>query len=84
MNTSGQNNTFSNIKSVSSNNELEEARETLEILFEMSQILDCSLDRQTLSILVSLCENGVDPKALANVVGELRKESMALRAKNGN
>ena len=50
-------------------------------MYEISQILDCSLDRQTLSILVSLCENGVDPKALATVVQELRKEALALKVR---
>jgi len=37
------------------------------------------LDRQTLSLLTSLCENGVNPEALAHVVKELQKEAMALK-----
>ena len=37
------------------------------------------MDRSTLSILVSLCENGVNPEALALVVKELRRESEALK-----
>ncbi len=45
------------------------------VLYEISQILNCGLDRETLSLLVSLCENGVNPEALAAVVKELRKES---------
>jgi len=40
------------------------------------------LDRSTLSILVSLCENGVNPEALALVVKELRRESDALKVIN--
>ena len=31
-----------------------------------------------MSILVSLCENGVNPEALSVVVKELKKESLAL------
>lgn len=40
------------------------------------------MDRSTLSILVSLCENGVNPEALALVVKELRRESDALKVIN--
>jgi len=58
----------------------EGARETMEILYEMSRILNTGLDRTTLSVLVSLCENGVNPEALAAVVKELRREGQALRA----
>lgn len=45
----------------------------------MSRVLNCGLDRRTLSILVSLCENGVNPEALAAVVKELRRESAAVK-----
>ena len=57
----------------------EEAKETIEILYEISQILNTGLDRTSLSILVSLCENGVNPEALAAVVKELRREAAALK-----
>ena len=49
------------------------------VLYEISLLLNCGLDRQTLSILVSLCENGVNPEALANVVKELKQEAAALK-----
>ena len=45
----------------------------------MSKILNCGLDKETLSILVGLCENGVNPEALAAVVKELKRESKALK-----
>jgi mitotic-spindle organizing protein 1 len=61
------------------NSEWEEAKETIEILYEISQILNTGLDRTSLSILVSLCENGVNPEALAAVVKELRREASALK-----
>lgn len=63
--------------------EFDEARETLDIMFEMSQILNCGIDQHTLSILAQLVENGVNPEALAAVVKELKRESDALKAASG-
>lgn len=48
------------------------AREALELAFNMSNILDTGLDRHTLSILIALCDLGLNPEALAAVVKELR------------
>ena len=47
-------------------------------LLEISNILNTGLDRETLSILVNLCEAGVHPEALAAVVKELRREAAAI------
>ncbi|XP_072962296.1 mitotic-spindle organizing protein 1A-like [Typha angustifolia] len=47
------------------------AKESLELAFKMSQILDTGLDRHTLSLLVALCDRGVNPEALAALVREL-------------
>jgi len=44
------------------------------VLYELSRLLNTGLDRETLGILVSLCENGTNPEALAMVVKELRRE----------
>ena len=44
-------------------------------LYDISNILDTGLDRETLSILVGLCETGVNPEALAAVVKELQREA---------
>ena len=49
-------------------------------LFELSNLLDTGLDRETLAILVELCESGVNPEALSKVVVELRRESEVMRA----
>jgi mitotic-spindle organizing protein 1 len=46
----------------------------------MANLLGTGLDRQTLSILIALCEHGVNPEALAAVVKELRREAAALSA----
>ncbi|KAL1585262.1 Mitotic-spindle organizing protein 1 [Cladosporium halotolerans] len=48
------------------------ARETIDILHEISTLLNTDLDRQSLSYCVSLIENGVNPEALAAVIKELR------------
>ena len=46
---------------------------------EMSRILNTGLDMETLATVVRLCENGVNPDALALVFQELRKESAAVK-----
>ncbi|CAO3573594.1 unnamed protein product [Mortierella alpina] len=56
-----------------------EARQAMDILTEMSSILNTGLDRETLSVCVSLCELGTNPEALAAVIKELRRESAATR-----
>ncbi|KAK4836533.1 hypothetical protein QYF36_024394 [Acer negundo] len=50
------------------------ARESLDLAFHMSNILDTGLDRHTLSVLIALCDLGLNPEALAAVVKELRRE----------
>ncbi|RPB02211.1 hypothetical protein L873DRAFT_1802661 [Choiromyces venosus 120613-1] len=55
------------------------AREVLDILHEISTLLNTHLDRTTLSLCVSLVENGVNPEALAAVIKELWRESGELR-----
>ncbi|KAK3344004.1 mitotic-spindle organizing gamma-tubulin ring associated-domain-containing protein [Lasiosphaeria hispida] len=56
------------------------AQQAVDILHEISTILNCHLDRRTLSICISMIENGVNPEALATVVKELRKEGQELEA----
>ncbi|KAL1306749.1 hypothetical protein AAFC00_005414 [Neodothiora populina] len=48
------------------------ARETIDILHEISLLLNTNLDRQALSYCVSLIENGVNPDALTTVIKEIR------------
>ena len=54
--------------------------DTLDVLYDMSQLLQTGLDRETLAVLVGLTETGVNPEALAAVVKELRRESAAIAA----
>ncbi|KAI7070082.1 hypothetical protein KC343_g11314 [Hortaea werneckii] len=51
------------------------ARETIDILHEISTLLNTHLDRQSLSYCVSLIENGVNPEALAKVIKDLRAQN---------
>lgn len=54
--------------------QVREARETLQTLMELSQLLGTGLDPETLTICVRLCEAGVNPESLATVIRELTKE----------
>ncbi|XLT34943.1 hypothetical protein HN873_066235, partial [Arachis hypogaea] len=54
------------------------ARESLDLAFQMSNILDTGLDRHTLSVLIALCDLGVNPESLAALVKELRNEKPSL------
>jgi mitotic-spindle organizing protein 1 len=56
------------------------ADQAIDTLHQIASILDCGLDKETLRILVGLCEAGVNPEALAHVVKELRREAALLRA----
>ncbi|KAI0793873.1 mitotic-spindle organizing gamma-tubulin ring associated-domain-containing protein [Fomes fomentarius] len=56
------------------------AEETLNTLFDISQLLNTGLDKETLATCVGLIESGVNPEALAAVVQELRRESAAARS----
>ncbi|PNS19761.1 hypothetical protein CAC42_7728 [Sphaceloma murrayae] len=48
------------------------ARETIDILEDISTLLGTNLDRKSLSYCVSLIEHGVSPEALANMIQTLR------------
>jgi len=51
------------------------SNEAFEAAFELSQLLNTGLDREALRILIKLCEQGINPEALASVVKELRAEA---------
>ncbi|KAF8863506.1 hypothetical protein BDZ45DRAFT_569187, partial [Acephala macrosclerotiorum] len=56
-----------------------QARQVIDVFHEISTLLNADLDRQTLSICISLIENGVNPEALATVIRELRKDAEETR-----
>ncbi|KAL1914895.1 uncharacterized protein VTP21DRAFT_7811 [Calcarisporiella thermophila] len=59
--------------------QLQEASETLDLLYEISSLLKTGLDRESLSLCVSLIERGANPDALVAVIKELRRECSALK-----
>ena len=64
--------------------DIEDSKETLEILYEMSQILNYGLNKETLNILVTMIEKEVNPEALIRVVEELRKHNFSDNLGNNN
>lgn len=59
------------------NHQVNAARKTFQTLYQISKLLNTNLDPTTLSICIRLCENGVNPHALATVVKELQREVKA-------
>ncbi|CAO3590782.1 unnamed protein product [Absidia cylindrospora] len=49
--------------------------DTIDVLFEISKILNTKLDKDTLALCISLCEKGVNPEALAEVIKDLRRQN---------
>ncbi|KAK9981067.1 hypothetical protein ABG768_000635 [Culter alburnus] len=55
-------------------------RETMDVLLEISRLLNTGLDMESLSICVRLCEQGINPEALSSVIKELRRASDSIKA----
>ncbi|PHH64026.1 hypothetical protein CDD81_5131 [Ophiocordyceps australis] len=62
------------------------AQQVVDILYEISILLNCHLDRRTLSICISMIERDVNPEALAQVIRELRQQAQLVDqlASHGN
>jgi len=56
------------------------AQQTLDILYDISQLLGTQLDKETLATCIGMIESGVNPEALAAVIQELRREGAAIAA----
>lgn len=54
--------------------EKEAKKEAIEIIYEISNILNVNLDKETIVILIQLCEYGVSPKILSHIIIQLKKE----------
>ncbi|AFR92322.1 mitotic-spindle organizing protein 1 [Cryptococcus neoformans] len=61
---------------------LRNARETIDSLYDLSQLLQTGLDKSTLSICVGMIEQGANPDTLAAVIKELRSENEALNSQS--
>jgi mitotic-spindle organizing protein 1 len=57
------------------------AQQTLDVLYDMSQLLGTQLDKETLATCIGMIESGVNPEALAAVIQELRREGAAIAAR---
>jgi len=57
------------------------AQQTLDVLYDMSQLLGTQLDKETLATCVGMIESGVNPEALAAVIQELRREGATITAR---
>jgi mitotic-spindle organizing protein 1 len=57
--------------------------DTMDILVEMSAILNTGLDKESLRLLMCLCETGANPETLALIVQELRREAAKLKLRQG-
>lgn len=68
-----------NYESISS---IKEAKETFQSLMELSRLLCTGLEPDTLAICVQLCEAGINPELLANVLRELRKQVQSTQDQN--
>ncbi|KAH7885852.1 mitotic-spindle organizing gamma-tubulin ring associated-domain-containing protein [Phlebopus sp. FC_14] len=60
------------------------AQQTLDTLYDISQLLNTQLDKETLATCVGMIESGVNPEALAAVIQELRREAAALNSQSTN
>ncbi|TRY82540.1 hypothetical protein DNTS_005852 [Danionella cerebrum] len=54
----------------------------MDVLLEISRLLNTGLDMESLSICVRLCEQGINPEALSSVIKELRRASDSLKKVN--
>jgi len=61
-----------------------QSEHALDLLLEISTILNTGLSKEELSILVALCEQGVNPEALVEVVKELHVSQIASRSHSVN
>ena len=73
-------------KSENNKNELTQIRNSQELrtnLQNISSILNTGLTPEQLEICIQLCEAGVHPHALANVIQQIRREIAQIQTQNG-
>ncbi|KAB5523529.1 hypothetical protein QTP70_032162 [Hemibagrus guttatus] len=66
------------------NTNMNAVRETMDVLLEISRLLNTGLDMESLSICVRLCEQGINPEALSSVIKELRRATDTLKASDNS
>lgn len=60
------------------------ARNAFNALYNISQILNTGLSKEELMICVRLCEKGVNPNMLANIITAMKTEMKNLNEKAAN
>ena len=56
---------------------------TVDVVFELSRLLECGLDRRQVQICMALIDAGVHPTALAAAVQELRRKALEAGLQRG-
>ncbi|KAK9237433.1 mitotic-spindle organizing gamma-tubulin ring associated-domain-containing protein [Lipomyces kononenkoae] len=54
-------------------------KDAADLLYEISLLLDTGVDKDTIAICLKLCDNGINPEALANTIRELTEWSISQR-----
>lgn len=62
--------------------QLQQSQKIWKALFNISHLLNTGLSAETLDVCIRLCEAGVHPEALADIVNSIRSEMDALNREN--
>lgn len=62
--------------------QLQHSQKIRKTLYSMSHILNTGLSAETLDICIRLCEAGVHPEALSEIVNSIRSEMDSLNREN--
>ncbi|EEA06029.1 uncharacterized protein CMU_017830 [Cryptosporidium muris RN66] len=54
--------------------ETDKGNEIVDILSDISNLLEAGLDKESLVLLIRLCSLGVSPETLSEVIQEIRKD----------
>lgn len=62
--------------------QLQQSQKVWKALYNISHLLNTGLSAETLDVCIRLCEAGVHPEALADIVNSIRSEMDALNREN--
>lgn len=62
--------------------QLQQSQKVRKTLYNMSHLLNTGLSAETLDVCIRLCEAGVHPEALADIVNSIRSEMESLNYDN--